>query len=273
MIKKAWEFIKENVAAIVTVVTAVLTVVYAIIRLCIYVYWNGYFTRLHIDRSVMNINFDKSIFSVVFVSLVLLIVLFFESWAYEAITDIWKKAKERQLKGFKQIVNKVMTFFEAILLSFIILSMVNVSLIMLLTPLVKINISVTEMVVIFLVLYVLEMFFIVVQIVAGRRDKKREKISERDVVFTIIGILAMVLAVLSAAFYVGAQTIDRKTNVQLVEDEEYMISYCDGEHYVLHKVKYAEDEIIIYRNEQKIVGIIDCEYSIKKIEKVVINDN
>ena len=39
MLKKGWDFIKENVAAIVTVVTAILTVVYAIMRLCIYVYW------------------------------------------------------------------------------------------------------------------------------------------------------------------------------------------------------------------------------------------
>lgn len=34
MLKKGWDFIKENVAAIVTVITAILTVVYAALRLC-----------------------------------------------------------------------------------------------------------------------------------------------------------------------------------------------------------------------------------------------
>lgn len=88
MLKKGWDFIKENVVAIITVITTIFTIVYAVLRLCIYVYWNGYFTRLNIDRSVMNLNFDKSIFWVVFVSIVLFVVLFFVAWAYEVVTDI-----------------------------------------------------------------------------------------------------------------------------------------------------------------------------------------
>ena len=43
----------------------------------------------------MNINFDKSVFFVVFVSIVLFVVLFFMAWAYETVTDIFKKEKER----------------------------------------------------------------------------------------------------------------------------------------------------------------------------------
>lgn len=272
MLKKGWDFIKENVAAIVTVVTAILTVVYAIMRLCIYVYWNGYFTRLNIDRSVMNINFDKSIFFVVFVSIVLFVVLFFVAWAYETVTDIFKKEKERQLKGFKWMASKLKAFIKALFLSFIILSIINLPLIMLLAPLMKINISIIEMCVLFLFLYVMEMFLLILEITTGKRDKKKEKTSERDVAFKIIGMLAMVLVIISALFYGGTQAIDKMTNIQLVENEEYMISYCDGAYYVLHKVKYEEGEITIYLNEQKIIGIEDCEYSVKKIERVIIKD-
>lgn len=272
MLKKGWDFIKENVAAIVTVVTAILTVVYAIMRLCIYVYWNGYFTRLNIDRSVMNINFDKSIFFVVFVSIVLFVVLFFVAWAYETVTDIFKKEKERQLKGFKWMVSKLKAFIKALFLSFIILSIINLPLIMLLAPLMKINISIIEMCVMFLFLYAMEMFLLVLEITTGKRDKKKEKASERDVAFKIIGMLAMVLVIISALFYGGTQAIDKKTNIQLVENEEYMISYCDGEYYVLHKVRYEDRKITIYKNEQKIIGVEDCEYSIKKVEKVIVED-
>lgn len=272
MLKKGWDFIKENVAAIVTVVTAILTVVYAIMRLCIYVYWNGYFTRLNIDRSVMNINFDKSIFFVVFGSIVLFVVLFFVAWAYETVTDIFKKEKERQLKGFKWMVSKLKAFIKAIFLSFTILSIINLPLVMLLAPLMKINISIIEMCVMFLFLYAMEMFLLVLEITTGKRDKKKEKASEREVEIKIIGMLAMVLVIISALFYGGTQAIDKKTNIQLVENEEYMISYCDGEHYVLHKVRYEDGEITIYKNEQKIIGVEDCEYSIKKVEKVIVED-
>ena len=97
----------------------------------------------------------------------------------------------------------------------------------------------------------MEMFLLILEITTETRDKKKEKAFERDVAFKIIGMLAIVLVIISALFYGGTQAIDNKTNIQLVENEEYMISYCDGEYYVLHKVKYEEGEITIYRNEQK----------------------
>lgn len=67
--------------------------------------------------------------------------------------------------------------------------------------------------------------------------------------------------------------VAKKTDIRLVENEEYMISYCNGENYVLHKVKYEEGKITIYLNAQKIIGIEDCEYNIKKIKKVILKDS
>ena len=78
------------------------------------------------------------------------------------------------------------------------------------------------------------------------------------------------LIILVTTFCDGNQAIDKRNSVQLVENEEYMISYCDGEHYVLHKVKYNGEQIVIYRNEQKIVGIENCEVSIKQIKKLIL---
>ena len=81
-----------------------------------------------------------------------------------------------------------------------------------------------------------------------------------------------VLVILVSSFCGGNQAISKKNNVQLVNNETYMILYCDGEHYVLHKIKYEEEEITIYRNEQKIVGMEDCEYSVKKVKNIIIKD-
>lgn len=271
MVKKGWDFIKENVAAIITVVTAILTVVYAALRLCVYVYWKGYFTRLDIDVSIMNINFDKSIFAVIFGSIVLFVVFFFVTWVVEIINDIKKKVKEQRLKGIKIIFYKLKGFGKGLILSGIILSIINVPLIMLLVSVAGINITISSTIYLFILLYIMEMFFVFLQTTTKQYEKK-ESTKERDIAIKIIEGLAFVLVILATTFYDGNQAIGKKTSVQLVENEQYMISYCDGEHYVLHKVKYQDDEITIYRNEQKIVEIVNCEYSIKKVEEVIIEN-
>ena len=53
--KKLWKIIKENITVVLAMTTAFLSVVYAGIRLMIYVYWMGYFKELNIDANVMNI--------------------------------------------------------------------------------------------------------------------------------------------------------------------------------------------------------------------------
>lgn len=273
MIKKYWEFIKENVAAIIAIATAVLTVVYAALRLCVYVYWQGYFTRLNIDVSIMNINFDKSIFAVIFVSIILFVVVFFMVWVFDIIEDIKKKSKEQQIKGIRKWVSKVKDFGKGFFLSLIILSIINIPLTMMLVSVGGINVTTINTIYIFVLLYIMEMLFIFSQMMTTKRYEKKEKITERDIAIKIIEILAVVLLILAVLFHGGSQAIEKKTNVQLVENGEYMMSYCDGEYYVLHKVKYEKGAIIIYRNEQKIVGIEECEYSIKKVEKVIVKED
>lgn len=44
-------------------------------------------------------------------------------------------------------------------------------------------------------------------------------------------------------------------------------------HYVLHRSEKVGNEILVYRNEQKIIGVDDCNYSIRKIEGIQIVDN
>lgn len=272
MLKNGWEFLKENVATIITIVTAIFTVVYATLRLCIYVYWKGYFTRLNIDVSIMNPNFDNSIWTVIFVCIVLFVALFFMTWVYEIINDTRKKAKKRCEKGLKKIFNKIRDLGKEILLSFIILSIINFPLTILLVSVSGISSTINSVSVLFLLMYVMEMLFIFIQLMMTKQDELREKSKENAIALIVIEVLASVLIILAMIFYAGNTAIDKKTNVQLVENGMYMISYCDGEHYLLHKVNYSEEKITICRNEQKIVGIEDCEYSIKKVKEVNVED-
>lgn len=272
MIKKVWDFIKENVAAIITVVTAMLTVVYAVLRLCMYIYWKGYFTRLNIDTSLMDLNFDNSIFTVVFVSIVLFVVFFFMAWVDEIISDIKKKQKERQIKGIKKIFYMIKDFGKGIFLSLFILSFINVPLVILLVSMSEASTNISNTGAIFVLLYVTEMLSIITQRITVKPHEKKEESKERAIAIKVIGGLAIVLMILVLIFNNGSSVIDKKTRIQLVENDEYMISYCDGEHYVLHKVEYSEEEIVICKNEQKVVDVENCEISIKQIEKIIVRD-
>lgn len=272
MIKKVWDFIKENVAAIITVVTAMLTVIYAVLRFCMYIYWKGYFTRLNIDTSLMNLNFDNSIFTVVFVSIVLFVVFFFMAWVDEIISDIKKKQKERQIKGIKIIFYIFKDFGKGVFLSLVILSFINVPLVILMVSMSEANSTISNIGVLFILLYIMEMLSIILQRTTVKPHDKKEKSKERAIAIKLIGGLAIVLMILVLIFNSGSSVIDKKTRAQLVENEEYMISYCDGENYVLHKVEYCAEEMVIYKNEQKVVGVEDCEVSIKQVEKIIVRD-
>lgn len=73
-------------------------------------------------------------------------------------------------------------------------------------------------------------------------------------------------------FYDGSQTISKMISLQLVENGAYVITYCDGVHYVLHKVNYGVEEIIICRKEKKVINIDDIECCIKPTSEIVIQE-
>lgn len=272
MLKRIWSFVKENVAAIITIATALLTIVYAILRLCIYIYWKGYFGRLNIDASIMSLNFDNSIYLVIFISVILLIVLFFMSWVYEVVNDIVKKDNELKHSKIKKICYKPITFCKIVFISFVILSMINLSLVIFLVAMAQAKVTIVSMMALWLVLYVIEMFFLISYRITTKEKNDKEKRSEKNIPIVIIEVLLVTAFGLSILFYCGAYAIEEKTQIQLVENEQYAITYCDGEHYVLHKVKFDGEVAAICKYEQKIVNIEDCEIYVKKVNKVIIEE-
>lgn len=53
----------------------------------------------------------------------------------------------------------------------------------------------------------------------------------------------------------------------MVRGETFANTYSDWEHYVLHRSEINGDKILIHRNEQKIIGVEDCEYSVVNVKK------
>ena len=88
----------------------------------------------------------------------------------------------------------------------------------------------------------------------------------------ILYISVFLSFILAIAYCIGSQSVKAETKLRLVENEKYVITYSDGEHYVLHRVKIEENKAVIYRNEQKIISIEDCEYFVVPVEEILVND-
>lgn len=89
--KKLWKIIKENITVVLAMTTAFLSVVYAGIRLMIYVYWMGYFKELNIDANVMNINYEGNLFQVIFLAGLLLLLFYVFAMMDEGFKSIVKR--------------------------------------------------------------------------------------------------------------------------------------------------------------------------------------
>ena len=59
--RRLWKIIKENFPVALAMATTFLSIVYAGMRLMIYVYWMGYFKELNIDANILEITM-KAIF-------------------------------------------------------------------------------------------------------------------------------------------------------------------------------------------------------------------
>lgn len=101
--KKLWKIIKENITVVLAMTTAFLSVVYAGIRLMIYVYWMGYFKELNIDANVMNINYEGNLFQVIFLAGLLLLLFYVFAMMDEGFKKYSEAIKKEQQSKIKRI--------------------------------------------------------------------------------------------------------------------------------------------------------------------------
>ena len=63
---RLFKTIKENYQMVITIGTAVLTILYGFICCCIYIYNKGYFAAINMDPSVMKVNYIEYIYYLIF---------------------------------------------------------------------------------------------------------------------------------------------------------------------------------------------------------------
>lgn len=277
MLKKVWDYVKDNLGTIIAIGTVALTIIYAILKLVIYVYWKGYFDELNIDHSYMNLNYDNTIFSVVSVGVIFLAIYYLMclvnklcSWVY---IKLWDRSAKRLIKMLKFSAIGIINFILANIYLFI----GNLPLTIVLYISSQVELSLTNLCIGILQWNILEILLLIVH-EWNKRDKNEENEDKNNgKIDTRIGSYLLLVVVcacfgLTSIYYLGSEAIENEKKLKLVRNREYVVTYSDGEQYILHRVQIENEMATIYRNEQLVIDNKDCECLVMKIENIQITD-
>lgn len=107
MLKVVWDEFKKNYAALITIATTFVTVIYAIIKFVIYTYWSGYFRRFDIDRTFMKLDYNGIIYQSIFVFVLVLAVIYVMCTLETIYENNWIELKKKQSKKVFEFIKMV----------------------------------------------------------------------------------------------------------------------------------------------------------------------
>ena len=269
MFRTMWSKIKENYKILIALSTTFVTIVYAVIKFIIYVYWDGYFKRLNIDKGFMKLNYEGIIYQALLIFIMLLAVLYVMCMLGTFYEDNWKKYKNKADR-------KILTFLGMMTMNafvtLILLSISNLPWLIFICAWGNLSLNLGAIVSVLTLLSVLEIGLILHHLIFEKKPNNKEVSLEGKVATGILMALIIPSAILSIIYSSGSKGIERIQEVRLVENQQYMVTYSDGEKYILHRVEMDENQIVIQRNEQKIIKCDNVECTIKKAKSVHVID-
>lgn len=272
LLKKVWEILKENFMVILAICTTIFTIVYATLKLAIYVYWSGYFNELNIDSSFMKINYDGFVFQVIFISLIVIIIIYLLWVVNDILVTIRKRIWGKEAKLGKKVKMLLEIGVLDVLVCTLFLSIANGPLIIVLCVWRQIDLSITNVFITLSSLCLMEIFMLIIHKIDAEDKNKVKKSLENRVGTVLLFTLIFASFGLAGSYYYGSKSIEDKNKISLVENEQYAITYSDGEKYILHKVQMDGNVVIINRNEQMVIGNEKCTYIVKYVDKIITSD-
>ncbi len=271
--RRLWKIIKENFPVALAMATTFLSIVYAGMRLMIYVYWMGYFKELNIDANILEINYEGNLFQVIFYGGIILLIVYIFGMLDETYKKVGEQIRNKEGTWLKKLFFAIGKVTKSFLLSFFMLAIANFPFSLVICVMSHLDIKFINFCAIDIVLFGMEtVMYGTYKLQKGDDASRRKDWKEKLGIFILVGCLlsSFVLAVL---YYTGSKRFENQREVRMVNEGNYIITYSDHEHYVLHRIEKVGNEILVYRNEQKIIGVDDCNYSIRKIEGIRIVDN
>lgn len=147
------------------------------------------------------------------------------------------------------------------------MSAVNIPIILLMDT-DKSPIQILKMTQILILLYLMEIYCLLVFLLLIRKDKSRFNGDYSKISFVIIAILAFTSFTTTFVYHFGIDGARDNKKFKIIQEQDYAITYRSGDNYVANKAEYDEKTITIYKNIQKIIPIKECEYKIIDFQNV-----
>lgn len=268
--KIIWNILKENYKIIIALSTVFITMVYALLKFIIYVFWSGYFRELNIDKSLMNLNFDGYVLNSIFFSIVFAVIIFMMKSLYDVNDNIISYIKDREMRFVEKCKLVIKVCLKNFIRSLCWLFISNIPLAI--TICVMMHKEIKYFWAFSIILLLIEsMELISIRLNADGSSKNNKSLEDKisNCIFMTVFLSSVFIAVM---YMLGSKSVTNKKDIQLIKGTDYAITYSDGNSFVLHKVEVEDKKVIIYRNQQKIIDAGNCEYSVIGVEEVVVDD-
>ena len=123
--RRLWKIIKENFPVALAMATTFLSIVYAGMRLMIYVYWMGYFKELNIDANILEINYEGNLFQVIFYGGIILLIVYIFGMLDETYKKVREQIRNKEGTWLKKLFFAIGKVTKSFLLSFFMLVIAN----------------------------------------------------------------------------------------------------------------------------------------------------
>lgn len=272
MVKKLWNWLIENFKEVLAVCTAGLTVIYTAFRLVAYVYWYGYFKRLNIDSRFIKVDYEGTIFQVVFFFVVVLVMIYMMDYWLELVGTTAKRLWKKDVKWYSNLLPGIVIAFWSALSWAFFGSIANVPLIVTLCVYLEIEINALIIIGLAIIMSIVEIFCAIVMKISNHEsDAEKQSLTSKITVALTMGVICTGI-VLAGTYYSGSIALKEQDRLFLVENGQYAITYNDGSRYILHGVVIENEKAYVDRNKQKIVEIEGLEYEVKYFDEIKVGN-
>ena len=223
---------KENYQMVITIGTAVLTILYGFICCCIYIYNKGYFTAINMEPNLMKVNYIEYIYYLIFTLFYFIFFYFTADWYYSIFSN--------NDNFLKKLIGSFFILFITLLIfiySFDCLIHHKLELKRLISQSTFIYISIE---------------FILLFIIYTNRKKPFKK---QTLEYLLIAIILVSPCITSTVYDQGYDSFKNKSLFTTTLANDYVVMYCNGDQYILCPYELKNNILIIDTNKHKVVSV------------------
>ncbi len=229
---KLCKTIKENYQMVITIGTAVLTILYGFICCCIYIYNKGYFAAINMDPSLMKVNYIEYIYYLIFTLFHFIFFYFTACWYYSIFS------------GNNNFLNKFISSFFILFITLLIF-------IYSFDCLIHHKLELKPLILHSAFIYV-SIEFILLFIIYTNRKKP---FNMRTLGYLLIAIILIFPCITSTVYDQGYNSFKTKPLYTTTITNDYLVIYCNGDKYILCPYKLNNNILTIDTSTHKVVNV------------------